>query len=455
MFLLENYLSVVKLHGLNTNKNAVFGGSASFKGDGIYNVKVTYGAKGDGSTDDTAAVQAAIDAANTAGGGIVFIPAGTFILNPGTGLSVKNNVYLLGTGPASIFKVANSKNTTGNLVRIESRSNVYISNLQLDGNKANQSSGTNYGLYFGSSSNCIAENIITKNFTGVGNHVYNGTGIHTLNCTSTGNTYHGFEAEQCVNSIWQGNRGYANTLHGLFISPGEIGGTGNTGCTFTGNSFDTNSQYGIGAGIDAGGLSGFLSTDNVISGNIIRANSQYGVQLYKVNGFVLTGNIIANNGFFGIYIYQGNSHMIVANKLHNNSASANNAYDEILLEGYNDDNTKPAKDNIISNNEILIDGSNKARYAISEATSGDGPNLIMNNRIPAAGATGTINRQNTSTALMTTASNGALVQTTPTTAPTVPNNGAVAFYLDESGNNLKVAVKYSSGTTKTGTVALA
>lgn len=34
-------------------------------------------------------------------------------------------------------------------------------------------------------------------------------------------------------------------------------------------------------------------------------------------------------------------------------------------------------------------------------------------------------------------------------------NGTISFYLDESGNNLKVAVQYSDGTTKTGTVALA
>jgi hypothetical protein len=45
---------------------------------------------------------------------------------------------------------------------------------------------------------------------------------------------------------------------------------------------------------------------------------------------------------------------------------------------------------------------------------------------------------------------------TPANAPTdaLMNNGAVTLYLDESGNNLKVRVKYSNGTLKTAVVPL-
>jgi hypothetical protein len=63
------------------------------KGGQIFNVKA-YGAKGDGTTDDTAAVQDAITAAAAAGGGVIYFPAGTYLL--GTALSIP---YVAGTPP--------------------------------------------------------------------------------------------------------------------------------------------------------------------------------------------------------------------------------------------------------------------------------------------------------------------------------------------------------------------
>jgi hypothetical protein len=62
---------------LSVAGNGFFTGTLSGQvldhGGGSYNVKA-YGAKGDGITDDTSVIQAALNAAYSAGGGIVYIP---------------------------------------------------------------------------------------------------------------------------------------------------------------------------------------------------------------------------------------------------------------------------------------------------------------------------------------------------------------------------------------------
>jgi hypothetical protein len=56
-----------------------------------------FGAVGDGVADDTAAVQAAIDAVSANGGGILFFPSGDYICN--LQIEIKDNVFIKGSGP--------------------------------------------------------------------------------------------------------------------------------------------------------------------------------------------------------------------------------------------------------------------------------------------------------------------------------------------------------------------
>jgi Endopolygalacturonase len=67
---------------------------------GLYNV-MDYGATGDGATDDTAAIQEAIDAASDAGGGTVWFPPGVYLA---LALQGKSNVNLLGEAGAILRK---------------------------------------------------------------------------------------------------------------------------------------------------------------------------------------------------------------------------------------------------------------------------------------------------------------------------------------------------------------
>lgn len=70
-----------------------------------------WGAKGDGVTDDTAAIQAAINAANAIGGGIVYFSDGTY---QASGVAPRNNVICVGSGGATLRLPAGA---TGPIVR--------------------------------------------------------------------------------------------------------------------------------------------------------------------------------------------------------------------------------------------------------------------------------------------------------------------------------------------------
>lgn len=396
----------------------------------VYNVK-DYGAAGDGSTNDTAAIQSALNAAYTAGGGIVQVPQGTFIIDPNPGLQVKTNTILRGTGSGSIIKLANGSTHSDNMIKSESWTDVAIEHLMIDGNRANQAGGpgsythTQYGIYLGGTSNSTITDVHVKGTTGVGIHIYNSMNISVVSCYSTDNNYHGYELEQVTACRVTSSSGNNNLLHGILVSPGEVGGTGSQGNAVLGSTFDGNGNYGIATNAANGDISAFMSHGNMFIGNTVTRNAFYGVNFYKQNGHILSGNYIANNGFFGLYAFQSADNSIQNNTFMNNSQAGNGSYDEIMLEGYSTDNAHPSKDTIIAGNTILITGATKARYAIQESTTGDGPNTIYGNIIPTAGTTGAINIRNPDTVTYMENGSDQTINGTMTFAATVVANQGV------------------------------
>lgn len=87
------------------------------KGGAVFNVKA-YGAVGDGVTDDTAAIQAALNAAGSAGGGgtnargIVFIPAGVYMVST---LNLVERVVIRGAGKLA-SEISQINGTLGPLI---------------------------------------------------------------------------------------------------------------------------------------------------------------------------------------------------------------------------------------------------------------------------------------------------------------------------------------------------
>jgi Glycosyl hydrolases family 28 len=117
---------------------------STLSGARVFNVR-DFGAKGDGQTLDTRAVQSAIDAAHKDRGGTVLVPAGTFVV--GT-IELKSNVTLhlaaqgrlLGTEKPAQYKAGNGiPPNNGNIVMISAANseNITIEGAgTIDGNGA-------------------------------------------------------------------------------------------------------------------------------------------------------------------------------------------------------------------------------------------------------------------------------------------------------------------------------
>jgi polygalacturonase len=101
-----------------------------------------FGATGDGVTDDTAAIQAAVTASI---GNALYVPSGTYLIS--TFISLNSNIYIYGDGATSIFKIANGNYAAGARLFVSTDAtgfyNITFENLKFDGNKGNI--GTNRG----------------------------------------------------------------------------------------------------------------------------------------------------------------------------------------------------------------------------------------------------------------------------------------------------------------------
>jgi hypothetical protein len=122
---------------------------------GAYSV-LTYGAKGDGVTNDAAAIQNAVDAAAAAGGTVTF-PAGTFVIN--SAIYLKSGISVVGTPGQTILTMPPKSAVTFILV------GTSLANVTLDGLTFRASSGGDNvsGFYMVGARNCQARNLRFEN----------------------------------------------------------------------------------------------------------------------------------------------------------------------------------------------------------------------------------------------------------------------------------------------------
>jgi hypothetical protein len=131
----------------------------------VFDIKA-YGAVGDNSTDDYAAIQAAINACEAAGGGVVAVPAGQYRCNSTLELPQRNIIFQGAGADTSIIRHVSS--SFGDLVSVDTEGEgfVVIRDIELrgsgylTGNTRYLISAVNFN------ENCLVENVQMRNSAG-------------------------------------------------------------------------------------------------------------------------------------------------------------------------------------------------------------------------------------------------------------------------------------------------
>lgn len=130
--------TVITAEWLNDINDHVYSGAVY---DGTFHNVKNYGAIGDGTTDDTAAIQAAVTAVAALGGGTILFPKGTYPIS--STVLVSSNIHLrgMGMGVSTIYAssalatnspmIKNISGDTGLNIRLDK--NISLSYLTFDG----------------------------------------------------------------------------------------------------------------------------------------------------------------------------------------------------------------------------------------------------------------------------------------------------------------------------------
>jgi hypothetical protein len=261
-----------------------------------YNVR-DYGATGDGTTDDSFAFDFAIEQCKLDGGGIIHMPAGTYIIGAGKQVLLDgDDIILQGVGDASILS-ATTSDTTIPIVVTGDR--CVLRDFKGIGNSGQASEASTIGIQ-SSAINATVERL-TVDLSGALGILIQGQAskVTVKNCRISNAKVGGVQAS--------GGAKDCKILDNHITDPVTGGGTAGAGVVVFGHTNSTNNILvrgntvldSLGAGIRVQGVGGILPTDIQILGNHV----DHGTAAAVDEGIVINATevICSNNRVNGSY----------------------------------------------------------------------------------------------------------------------------------------------------------
>ena len=330
-------------------------------------VSVTdFGAVGNGLTDDTAAIQAAIDALATSGGGTLTFEPKTYIVKNTSGLGcliAKSNVTLSGAGAPTVIKLGAAAGNCALLYSASAVSNITIDGVVFDGNSGVITAYDTYGIWLENVTrltinNCVFQNLrldgmllgqtaLAKQVT-VENSIFKNIGVA------------GFGANGIRVYYSQGLLINANYFYDFIVSPIDTNPT--PGGNLETNIIVTNNYIKNGAGWLPGYSSISLLADRILcQGNTVIGGGNIVVHDYAGSGqttrdYRVIGNSLTNT-VSGITVNQGENSDIVV------TSNVIRGFNQFGINVYNPNIPATATTNpVIVSNNIIEDTNTNVTY---------------------------------------------------------------------------------------------
>jgi parallel beta-helix repeat protein len=311
--------------------------------------------------------------------GKVMLTEGTFVIN--SSISMYSNTTLEGQGAGSILKIKDSKNADLNVISNNDQTNgnynIKISNLTIDGNKGNNTSGNQIGIYFQASINPEVNNCKIKNTTLYGIYIYSNVSLAKI----SGNYFEStggaglYILSTNVNQLNISNNIFKLCYQGVYVSASFV--------NINTNNFDN-------CILDTIYL--YAGDNNQVTGNTINGGGRTGVTAYSSSSNIISENKIKKTSRNGISISSSsNNNLVTGNHCESSGQSTNNTYSNIAVNDNCDDNS------VINNFCRKGTETNKSKYGIAVLSSDCDRNLISGNDCYTSGETNGISNVGTNT----------------------------------------------------------